>query len=154
VTAIKWLLLIIVVLPFLELAAFVAVAVQIGLSAALLLLLASSLVGAVILRYAPGFRHAGGHSVHVASRLRSVLIAFGPDARPWALTLLGGFLLLIPGFITDVAGILLLMAALWRSLAAPSPTRAEDVVDLEPEQWHRVPDPQLPPDRERARPNP
>ena len=69
-------------------------------------------------------------------------------------TLLAGFLLLIPGFITDAAGLLLLLAPLRRGLAAAlrrgPPPAADGVVDLEPEQWHRVPDPRLP-DGPRAR---
>ena len=83
-------------------------------------------------------------------------------ASPWAqggftalqadgagtLTLLAGILLLIPGFITDVLGLLLLLAPLRRALGAllglkAAPPRADGVVDLEPEQWHQVPDPAL-----------
>ena len=64
-----------------------------------------------------------------------------------SLTLLAGILLLIPGFITDAAALLLLVAPLRRALAAAlrrGPPRADGVVDLEPEQWHQVPDPALP----------
>jgi UPF0716 protein FxsA len=61
------------------------------------------------------------------------------------LTLLAGILLLIPGFITDVLGLLLLLAPLRRALGVllglkPAPARADGVVDLAPEQWHQVPD--------------
>jgi UPF0716 protein FxsA len=65
------------------------------------------------------------------------------------LILLAGILLVIPGFITDIVGLLLLLVPLWRAInhklgrAAP-PVRADGVVDLEPEQWHRVDDPALP----------
>jgi UPF0716 protein FxsA len=65
-----------------------------------------------------------------------------------ALTLIAGFLLLIPGFITDAAALLLLVAPLRRALAAAlrrgPPPRQDGVVDLAPEQWRRVPDPALP----------
>ena len=70
--------------------------------------------------------------------------------------MLAGILLLIPGFITDVLGLLLLLAPLRRALArligaqAP-PARADGVVDLEPEQWHRVPDAALPDRRDNKR---
>ncbi len=66
------------------------------------------------------------------------------------LILLAGILLLIPGFITDAIGLALLIAPLRRALLGlaglrPSAARrpADGVVDLEPEQWHRVPDPAL-----------
>ena len=65
------------------------------------------------------------------------------------LILLAGILLALPGFITDIAGLLLLLAPLWRAVnrklgrAAP-PGRTDGVVDLEPEPWHRVDDPALP----------
>ena len=66
------------------------------------------------------------------------------------LILLGGFLLVIPGFITDFLGLLVLLGwpgahvsvGAWH--AAPPPGRADGVVDLEPEQWRRVDDPALP----------
>ena len=58
---------------------------------------------------------------------------------------MAGIFLLIPGFITDVLGLLLLLAPLRRGLAALlgrgwRRPRADGVVDLEPEQWHQVPD--------------
>jgi len=61
------------------------------------------------------------------------------------ITLLAGILLLIPGFITDALGRLLLLAPLRRALGGllglkGAPARADGVVDLEPEQWHQVPD--------------
>jgi UPF0716 protein FxsA len=101
------------------------------------------MAGAMVLR------HAGGN--HIA-RMR---VAMGPGAftalqadSAGTLTLLAGILLFIPGFITDVLGLLLLLAPLRRALAAllgrkMAPARADGVVDLEPEQWHQVPDPAL-----------
>jgi UPF0716 protein FxsA len=66
--------------------------------------------------------------------------------------LVAGFLLLIPGFITDTLALLLLVVPLRRIMGATlrrgtAPQR-DGVVDLEPEQWHRVPDPSLPHRRE------
>jgi UPF0716 family protein affecting phage T7 exclusion len=57
--------------------------------------------------------------------------------------------LAIPGFITDALGLLLLIVPLRQALAAvfgggAPAQRADGVVDLPPEQWRRVPDPQLP----------
>jgi UPF0716 protein FxsA len=73
-----------------------------------------------------------------------------------SVTLLAGILLLVPGFITDAIGLVLLAAPLRRSLAAllrlhPAATRTDGVVDLEPEQWHQVPDAALSDRREPER---
>jgi UPF0716 protein FxsA len=147
----KWFLLAVLMLPAAELAAFIAVAVGIGFLGAAALILAGSFAGAMILR------HAGGN--HIA-RMRSIL-----DGRNFttlqadgtgAMLLVAGFLLLIPGFITDTLALLLLVAPLRRIMGATlwrgtAPQR-DGVVDLEPEQWRRVPDPSLPPrgeDRDR-----
>ena len=140
----KWLLLAILALPVMELAAFIAVAAEIGLLGALALVAATSLAGALILR------HAGGN--HIA-RMRVALDAGSFTALEadgtGSLTLLAGILLLIPGFITDALGLLLLVAPLRRVLGAAvrrgAPAqRGDGVVDLPPEQWHRVPDRELP----------
>jgi UPF0716 protein FxsA len=75
------------------------------------------------------------------------------------MTVLAGILLFIPGFITDVLGLLLLLAPLRRALAAllgrkMAPARTDGVVDLEPEQWHQVPDPALADRRDDGRAKP
>lgn len=140
----KWLLLAVLALPVLELAAFVAVAAEIGFLPALALIAAGSLVGILLLR------HAGG------SHISRVRVAFGNGNftalqadSSGGLLLIAGFLLLIPGFITDALAVLLLVAPLRQALAAAlrrgaGGRRADDVVDLPPEQWHRVRDPELP----------
>jgi UPF0716 protein FxsA len=133
----KWLLLMLLALPFLELAVFVTVAAAIGFGWALSLVLAGSLLGAMMLR------HAGG--THIA-RIRVALgegrlTALQTDSSG-GLLLLAGILLLIPGFITDIIAVLFLAAAL-RASRAPAPND-DGIVDLTPEQWHQVPDPSLP----------
>ncbi|HEY4140025.1 MAG TPA: FxsA family protein [Pseudolabrys sp.] len=144
----KWLLLAILALPIAELAVFIAVAAAIGFGWALGLMLATSLTGGLILR------HAGGN--HIA-RVRTAMnqglnqgsfTAVQADGDGVA-TLFAGILLLIPGFITDALGVLLLIAPLRRALAgafgaAQPPRRSDGIVDLEPEQWQRVPDKELP----------
>ena len=139
----KWLLLAVLALPIMELAVFIAVAGSIGFLWALLLVVATSMAGALVLR------HAGGN--HIA-RVRVAMGQGGFTALqadgPGTMTLLAGILLLIPGFITDVLGLLLLLAPLRRALGAllglkAPPRRADGVVDLEPEQWHQVADPAL-----------
>jgi len=137
----KWLLLAVLALPLAELAVFIAVAASIGFAWAFLLVLATSLAGALVLR------HAGGN--HIA-RIRVAMnqglgegsfTALQADGSG-GLILLAGILLLIPGFITDVVGLLLLIATLLRR--GPPPERGDGVVDLPPDEWRRVPDPALP----------
>ena len=140
----KWLVLAGVGLPLAELAVFIMMAATIGFAWAFSLVLAGSLAGALVLR------HAGGS--HIA-RVRVALndgnfTALQADSSG-SLILLAGILLLIPGFITDILGLLLLIAPLRRALGAAfrrgqSGPRGDGVVDLPPEQWHRVPDPALP----------
>jgi UPF0716 protein FxsA len=147
----KYLLLAVLALPFLELAAFIAVAGVIGFLWAVMLQVAASLAGGLVLR------HAGGK--HIA-RIR---VAMGQDGgqdggqgrftalqadSAGTMILLAGILMLIPGFITDVMGLLLLLAPLRRALVVqfgikPAPAQPDAVVDLAPEQWHQVPDPAL-----------
>jgi UPF0716 protein FxsA len=140
----KWLLLAILTLPVMELAAFVAVAAEIGLLEALALVAATSLAGALILRHARGNHIA---RMRVAFEAGSFSALEADDAG--GLTLLAGILLLSPGFITDALGVLLLVAPLCRALGAAvrrsaPQQRGDGVVNLPPEQWHRVPDPELP----------
>jgi UPF0716 protein FxsA len=78
------------------------------------------------------------------------------------LTVLGGFLLVIPGFVTDVLGALLLFpptqhllrAALRRAVAGTAaPSAPPGVVDLAPDQWERVPEAKIADDRTRRNPS-
>jgi UPF0716 protein FxsA len=145
-TAIKGLLISIMMLPFLELAAFLAVATQIGFGWTFLLLLATSIAGLVVVRHSFSQFTSPLRVALAEGNIRSIHYS-----GPRSLILLGGFLLLIPGFITDLAGFLLLLTMFWRSLTTGKKVRADGVLELEPEQWHRVPDPQLPPDRDTSR---
>ena len=147
----KWLLSALLLLPFLELVTFIAVAAAIGFGWALALVLASSLAGLLILR------HAGGN--HVA-RMRVALsqgsfTALQADGTGGSI-LLAGILLLIPGFITDVVALFLLVAPLRQAVSAAfggnaASARSDGVIDLTPEQWHQVPDPLLPDQRQDER---
>ncbi|AXK82405.1 FxsA family protein [Pseudolabrys taiwanensis] len=141
----KVLLWVVLALPVLELLAFGAVAATIGFGWALILLLAGSFAGALVLR------HAGGN--HIA-RMR-VAMAEGSISSLAAdttggLVILAGILLLVPGFITDVVALGVLLSTLFRARRDPPP-RADGVVDLDPEQWHRVPEPALRDDRDPGR---
>ena len=68
---------------------------------------------------------------------------------PGFLTVLGGILLLLPGFLTDVIGAALLLpitrrwihATLRRAVGRTErPSSRPGVVDLEPDQWRRMPE--------------
>jgi UPF0716 protein FxsA len=149
----KWLLLSILLLPFMELVAFIAVAVAIGFGPALGLILIGSLAGLFLLRHA-GFGHIARMRVAMGNRDFTALQADGTGG----IVLLSGVLLLIPGFITDAVAVVLLIAPLRRILAEtvglerrPAQRAPDGVVDLEPEQWRRVPDSQLRDDREDRR---
>ena len=136
----KWVLLAILALPFAELAAFIAVAATIGFAWALLLLLLTSFAGGMVLR-----RAGGNHIARVRMALGGGNISALQADGTGSLVLLAGFLLLVPGFITDAIGLVLLLAPLGAALRrGPSPAAPDGVLDLEPEQWHRVPDPSLP----------
>jgi UPF0716 protein FxsA len=138
----KWALLALFALPLLELAAFVAVAATIGFGWALCLVLGGSLAGGLILR------HAGGSHVarmRVAFQ-RGHFTALEAD-QTGGYVLIAGILLLIPGFITDLAALCLLVPALRRAfskaLGKAAPVRNDGVVDLAPDQWRQIRDPSL-----------
>jgi UPF0716 protein FxsA len=140
----KWLLLGVLALPLAELAVFIAVAAGIGFVWALGLVLAGSLAGVLLLRHAGG-NHVARIRLAMADGSFTALRADGTGGT----VLLAGFLLLIPGFITDIVALLLLLLLLRRALAAAfgygaPPSAASGVVDLAPEQWRRLDDPALP----------
>jgi UPF0716 protein FxsA len=135
----RWVLAGFLILPIAELAVFLAIAAEIGVLAALSILLATSLAGAAVIRSA-------------GRETRSQLRASG-DARmldapvPGLFTMLGGILLLVPGFLTDIAGALLLIPPLQRRLLAvllrgigKPPGRTAPIVELDPHEWQRLGD--------------
>jgi UPF0716 protein FxsA len=147
-----WLLIALLALPLAEIVLFVLVAIWIGFLWALLAVVATSCIGALMLRM--------GGGPHV-ERMKVVL---GPQRvsalqsdSAGTMYLLAAILLLIPGFITDAIGLLLLIAPLRRMLGAlllkaftAGPVRERDgVVDLGPEEWRQVPDAQLRDERDR-----
>jgi len=140
----KWLLFALLALPFAELTTFIVVAVVIGFLPAVALQALCSFAGLMILR------HAGG--AHI-SRVRTALdegrvTALSADGTG-SLTLLAGILLLVPGFITDAIGLVLLVVAALQPRAQPA--ASDGVVDLPPEQWHQIEDPRLADRRDKTR---
>jgi len=131
--------------PAAEIAAFVLVAALVGFSAALLLIILVSFAGLLILRHFGGgvTRTAAGRAGFAAVTLDRTGMAPG----------LGGILLLIPGFITGLLGVMILFSASRRWLlagcrhllaAGRQPARS-DIIELAPNEWQPLPAPKLPP---------
>jgi len=138
---VKWGFIGLFLLPVAEMAAFAAVAMAIGWIPAACLFLATTVLGLLILRrsgrsdldrFRDAFRREGFRAIHLES----------PGLGP----MLGGILLVFPGFITDALGALLLVPAirrkLRRMLARSRETRRRErepsVIDLTPTEWHQV----------------
>ena len=141
----KLILLAILLLPAVEITVFFAVATVIGLLHALMLMVATSLAGFAVLSF---------FGRTLPDRLRAAFER-GDDTLQYAgsngfLVLLGGILLVLPGFITDVVGASLLLppvrhwiaGALGRMLADNKSTDPS-VVDLKRDEWSRMPERRL-----------
>jgi UPF0716 protein FxsA len=99
----RWVVLALVVVPTVEIAAIVAVGRAIGGWPTLLLLLAESVLGAVIVRREGSRAWTALQEALRSGRMPSRQLA---DA---ALVLVGGTLLLTPGFVTDLVGFLVIL---------------------------------------------
>jgi UPF0716 protein FxsA len=144
---VKWIAAGVLFLPVAEIAAFVLVSSQIGFVRALALLILISFLGVLVLR------HAGSGQV---TRLRTA--AGRSDIRGLALggagagTALGGILMVIPGFVTGVLGAMMVLPATRDWLVATALRRLTNrpsapppgTIDLAPEEWRTLPDPELP----------
>ncbi|SCB61463.1 UPF0716 protein FxsA [Rhizobium aethiopicum] len=147
----------ILLLPLGEIAGFVVVGRAIGLALTLALVLASFLVGVVLLR-----RQGIGILRRMSSEGRNGMMP-GRDLLKPAMTVIAALLLIIPGFLTDIIAILILIPPVrdfvWRSIAkrfvvvnakggfsaGPKPDFRDrnpnsKVVDLDEEDYHREPD--------------
>jgi UPF0716 protein FxsA len=143
-TLVKWILPGLGLLAAAEIAVFIAVAAQIGTGIALLMVLAGSLAGAVLLR------RAGRAQV---AKVRRAVTERSPIALESAdlMLVLAGILLLLPGFVTDLAGLALLLPPLRRWLAMRGgrwldrrrSRRPGAVVELERDEWRRVRDKEI-----------
>lgn len=150
----KMIALALLVLPAAEIAAFVAVASIVGLAPAFVLLILVSVAGIMVLR-----RVGEGAVARLRSTTREVEMTTVNLDGSRAATALGGILLVIPGFITGLVGMLVifprtrkwLMLAFSRLLASPQPQSGPPVIDLEPNEWQQLPTPKLP--RRRRKPN-
>ena len=146
---VKWVLAGILVLPVAEIATFVVVGLLIGFGWAMLLLLAGSVAGLVVLRQAGRGRLA---------RFRRAVTQTGAaslkDNAAGFLDIAAGLLLLLPGFLTGVAGLALLIGPVRRRIVSAlggliqkvDPDRRR-VVDLDPAEWRQLPDRDAPHNR-------
>jgi UPF0716 protein FxsA len=138
---VKWGFIGLILLPMAEFAAFVVVALLIGWFWTVCLFLATTALGLLILRrsgrrdierFREAFAAEGIYAVHLDS----------PGLGP----MLGGILLVFPGFITDLLGASLLIPAVRRRLRAAIKRSAEErrrqrdpsVIDLTPQEWRQV----------------
>jgi UPF0716 protein FxsA len=136
----KWLLFAVLALPVAELAVFIVVAVQVGLLGAFALLLATSLLGIVLLKMA-----GRGHIAHI--RVRAAEDGIVGLGGPGFFVAISGILLVLPGFLTDALGLLVLLPPVQRGLRAalgrvlrqqsggPGGGSRDGVVDLAPDEW-------------------
>ncbi|NBN65637.1 FxsA family protein [Pannonibacter tanglangensis] len=132
-----------ILLPLSEIAVFIWVGGAIGVLPTILLTVATAIAGTAMLR------HQG---LSLVRRMQAELDAGrvpGAEMLHGVLLVTGSILLLLPGFITDTVGLLLLIPPL-RSLlvrrmasratiiaAKRSGTRGPTVVDLDAQDWHR-----------------
>jgi UPF0716 protein FxsA len=104
----------IIATPLVEIAVFVLVGSQIGVLATVGLVIATSVLGAILLRI-QGFG--------IMTRLRSTMGRGEPgrDLVHGFMVMVAGFLLFLPGFVTDVIGLILFIPAVrdvaWRFIS-------------------------------------
>jgi UPF0716 protein FxsA len=141
---VKWVFIGLLVFPAAEIVAFMMAAALIGWLRATALFIATSIVGVMLLRrsgrgdlnrFRAAFARDGIRAVHLES--------------PGVATILGGILLVLPGFITDIVGLALFVPALrrWGSARLASAvrnrrhnSREDHVIDLEPDEWRQITD--------------
>jgi len=143
---VKRIIIAILLLPAAEIAAFVLVAALIGVTGALLLMLTTTLTGILVLRRA-GRGRIARFRVAVAGAEATGIEANVTDF----LTVLAGMLLVLPGFLTDLVGVALLIGPVrrWcgrmvRAWIGRNKQSEPAVIDLPPGEWKQVPDRELP----------
>ena len=139
---VKRIIVAILLLPMAEVAVFILVAAIIGLLWAFMLTVATSVAGFLVLRRA-GRGGLAGLRVAVAD---SDITAIQANTGGF-LTVLAGLLLLLPGFLTDLIGGLLLIGPLRRRCGAALRQAANRrdrgrsaIIDLAPGEWQQLPD--------------
>src|ERR1044071_1314249 len=142
----KWIIAAILLLPLAEIAAFILVAALVGLGAAFLLMLATTLAGFLVLR-----RAGRGGIARFRVAVTDTDVAGIQANTSGFLTVLAGLLLFLPGFLTDLIGVALLIGPVrrwcgrafrqWMRRRSPAD---HSTIDLAPGEWQQVPEPKLP----------
>jgi UPF0716 protein FxsA len=152
---VKWVFIAVILLPVAEIGVFIVMVLSVGWLWTLALFLATSLIGVLLLR------HSGRQKLN---EFRAALAQDGVRAihleSPGLAPMLGGILLVLPGFITDVLGAALVLPPVrrWAGAAIGRALRerrrdphAPAVIDLPPDQWKELPKAKIE-DRRRRRP--
>jgi UPF0716 protein FxsA len=142
---VKRIIVAILLLPVAEIAAFVVVATLIGVAGALLLMLTTTLAGILVLGQA-GRGRIAHFRVAVA---KAEMTGFEANAVG-VVTVLAGLLLILPGFLTDLLGVALLIrpvrrwcGRMFRAWIGRRKPGERSVVDLAPGEWKQVPEREL-----------
>lgn len=122
--------LVILGLPLAEIAGFVIVGREIGLAMTLLLVLLSAIAGVVLLRV-QGF--AVIRRVQEATRTGSDP---GREVLGGALMFVAALLLMVPGFISDIFGLLLFVPPVRQAIASYLRSRMTVVTTASSQSWH------------------
>jgi UPF0716 family protein affecting phage T7 exclusion len=138
-TLVKSIFLAFLLLVAAEITVFIAVAREIGVGIALLLVLVASVAGAILLK------RAGRKQIEKVRRAMAQRTPIAVESADVMLVVCG-ILLLIPGFVTDLAGLALFVPAVRRWLARTGrhlverrrTRRPGAVIELERDKWRRV----------------
>src|SRR5262245_41721080 len=139
---VKWTFIGLAALPAAELLALILVAALIGWLWTAALFVATSVVGVLLLRKSGRADLDRVRNAFARDGIRAIRLE-----TPGVAPVIGGILLVFPGFITDILGAALYVPALRRWAAGKLATRTrrdgrrrdERVIDLEPGEWHHLP---------------
>jgi UPF0716 protein FxsA len=154
---VKWTIIGLMLLPVTEAVAFILVVLTFGWFLAIVTFIATSLAGVYLLRrtgrgdldrFLTSVNRDGIRSIHLNT--------------PGLATMIGGILLVFPGFVTDLLGALLFVSPLRRWIAgqithARSQRRAErnpSLIELAPGEWRQVTSAALEDQKRRGKPTP
>jgi UPF0716 protein FxsA len=152
---VKWAFIAVILLPVAEIGVFIVMVLSIGWLWTLALFLGTSLIGVLLLRHS-GRQKLNEFTAALAQEGVRAIHLESPGLAP----MLGGILLVFPGFITDVLGAALVLPPVrrWAGAAIGRALRerrrdphAPAVIDLPPDQWTELPKAKIE-DRRRRRP--
>ena len=140
---VKWTFIGLAALPAAEVLALILVAAVIGWLWTAALFVATSVLGVLLLRKSGRADLDRARKAFARDGLRAIRLE-----TPGVASVIGGILLVFPGFITDILGAALYVPPLRRWAAGKLAVRArragrrrdEHVIDLEPGEWHHLPD--------------